>query len=101
MKHSELNDSEADVQEEPKGVGLSSMLREIVALSPKKGRAAFLEDRARHAYESVIKLFDLIREEYPGEEGVDIRRRFVNSVRARDFKKVSRGIKKLGAKTDS
>lgn len=70
----------------------NSILREIESLAPKEGKHEFILAKGNHAYEAVIKLFELISEEYSEDVAADLEKRFINAIRTTDFRKFKRGI---------
>ena len=54
-----------------------------------------VENRGEHVINSAIRLLEEIDNAYSPEQAKDLASRLVNSIRGRDAKKFSRGIKKI------
>lgn len=54
-----------------------------------------VESRATHVINSAINLLNTIKENYPPAEAYELERRFLNSIKASDPNKFTRGIRKL------
>jgi len=72
-----------------------SILEELSKISVDRDRNFVTENRAEHLINSAINLLEQIDQHYSAEEAKDLNNRFINSIRGRDAKKFSRGIKKI------
>jgi hypothetical protein len=72
-----------------------SILEELNAISSKKDNEAFIESRAGHVINSAINLLSLIKENFDPESAYELERRLINSIKAGDPNKFTRGIRKL------
>ena len=72
-----------------------SLLEELNSISLKKDGEAVVESRAAHVINSAINLLTIIRENFPPEQAYELERRFINSIKAGDPNKFTRGIRKL------
>jgi hypothetical protein len=72
-----------------------SILEELNAVAAKKDNEAFVEARAGHVIDSAINLLQLIKESYDPETAYELERRLINSIKAADPSKFTRGIRKL------
>lgn len=72
-----------------------SLLEELNSISIKKDCEAVVESRATHVINSAINLLTIIKENFPPEEAYELERRFINSIKASDPNKFTRGIRKL------
>jgi hypothetical protein len=72
-----------------------SLLEELNSITIKKNCEAVVESRATHVINSAINLLNTIKENYPPAEAYELERRFLNSIKASDPNKFTRGIRKL------
>ena len=72
-----------------------SLLEELNAITDKKDNEAVIESRAAHVINSAINLLSIIKENFPPEQAYELERRFLNSIKASDPSKFTRGIRKL------
>ena len=72
-----------------------SLLEEITDFYPKRDQEKVIESRAKNIIESSINLLQVIHESYDEKTAKDLTNRFLNSIRGSDFKKFSRGIKRI------
>jgi hypothetical protein len=72
-----------------------SLLEELNSISVKKDSEAVIESRAAHVINSAINLLNIIRESFPPDQSYELERRFINSIKASDPNKFTRGIRKL------
>jgi len=72
-----------------------SLLEELNSISLQKHSEAVVESRATHVIDSAINLLTLIKENFPPEQAYELERRFINSIKAGDPSKFTRGIRKL------
>lgn len=72
-----------------------SLLEELNSVSTKKNSEAVIEARATHLIDSAINLLALIKESYSTEDAYELERRLINSIKASDPNKFTRGIRKL------
>ncbi len=72
-----------------------SLLEELNDIAVKKDTEAVIESRAAHVIDSAVNLLQLIRENFDPESAYELERRFLNSIKAGDPAKFTRGIRKL------
>lgn len=72
-----------------------SLLEELNAVAQKKNGEAIVETRATHVIDSAINLLTLIKESFPPDQAYELERRLINSIRAGDPSKFTRGIRKI------
>ena len=72
-----------------------SLLEELNDISIKKDTEAVIESRAAHVIDSAINLINSIKENFDPETAYELERRLLNSIKAADPAKFTRGIRKL------
>lgn len=72
-----------------------SILEELNSVALKKDGETIIENRAAHVINSAINLLSTIKENFPPEQAYELERRFLNSIKAGDPTKFTRGIRKL------
>ena len=72
-----------------------STLEELNQISVDRDRNHVVENRGEHVINSAINLLEQIDKHYDADVAKDLTNRLVNSIRGRDAKKFSRGIKKI------
>jgi hypothetical protein len=72
-----------------------SLLEELNSITLQKDSEAVVESRATHVIDSAINLLTLIKENFPPEQAYELERRFLNSIKAGDPSKFTRGIRKV------
>ncbi len=72
-----------------------SLLEELDTLRLHKDRENLVESRANHVITGAINLIQFIRENYDATQAEELERRLLNSIRAQDSSKFSRGVKRL------
>lgn len=72
-----------------------SLLEELNSIPLQKDSEAVVESRATHVINSAINLLSIIKENFSPEEAYELERRFINSIKAGDPNKFTRGIRKL------
>lgn len=72
-----------------------SLLEELNDISVKRDHEALIESRATHVIDSAINLIQLIKEQFDTESAYELERRLLNSIKAGDPAKFTRGIRKL------
>lgn len=72
-----------------------SLLEELNDISIKKDTEAVIESRAAHVIDSAINLINSIKENFDPETAYELERRLLNSIKASDPAKFTRGIRKL------
>jgi hypothetical protein len=72
-----------------------SLLEELNSITFKKDGEAVIESRATHVINSAINLLTIIKENFPPEQAYELERRLLNSIKAADPSKFTRGIRKL------
>lgn len=78
-----------------------SLLEELNEITIKRDGEAVIEARAGHVIDSAINLLALIKENFPPEQAYELERRFLNSIKASDPSKFTRGIRKLRDSKDT
>jgi hypothetical protein len=72
-----------------------SLLEELNAIAVKKDSESIIEARATHVIDSAINLIATIRENFDPDAAFELEKRLLNSIRAADPAKFTRGIRKL------
>ncbi len=72
-----------------------SLLEELDSLRLHKDKENLVESRANHVITGAINLINFIRENYDKEHAEELERRLINSIRAQDTAKFSRGVKRI------
>ena len=72
-----------------------SLLEELDTLRLHKDRENLVESRANPVITGAINLIQFIRENYDAAQAEELERRLLNSIRAQDSSKFSRGVKRL------
>ena len=72
-----------------------SLLEELDSLRLQKDRENLVESRANNIIQGAINLVNFIRENYDPAAAEELERRLINSIRAQDPAKFSRGVKRL------
>lgn len=72
-----------------------SLLEELDSLRLQRDRENLVESRANHVITGAINLINFIRENYSPEQAEELERRLLNSIRAQDTAKFSRGVKRI------
>lgn len=72
-----------------------SILDELDSHLISKDREHLLESRAGHVIQGAINLINMIRENYDVEAAAELERRLLNSIRAQDPVKFTRGVRRL------
>jgi hypothetical protein len=72
-----------------------SLLEELNAIAVKKDSESIIEARAAHVIDSAINLIATIRENFDPDAAFELEKRLLNSIRAADPAKFTRGIRKL------
>jgi hypothetical protein len=72
-----------------------SLLEELDSLRLHKDRENLVESRANNIIQGAINLVNFIRENYDAAAAEELERRLINSIRAQDPAKFSRGVKRL------
>lgn len=70
-------------------------MEELDTLRLHKDRENLIESRANHVIQGAINLINFIRENYDAVQSEELERRLLNSIRAQDPNKFSRGVKRL------
>jgi hypothetical protein len=72
-----------------------SILDELDSLTPnRRDQSALIESRATHVIQGAINLINHIKEVFDQDTAGDLERRLLNSIRAQDPAKFTRGIRK-------
>lgn len=72
-----------------------SILEELQQISIDRDKHHVLENRVEHLVSSVNNIKKMLHELYDEDDALDLERRMINSIKSGDFKKFSRGIKKV------
>jgi hypothetical protein len=72
-----------------------SLLEELDSFRLHKDKENLVESRANHVITGAINLINFIRENYDKEQAEELERRLINSIRAQDTAKFSRGVKRI------
>lgn len=72
-----------------------SILEELDTFRSPKDRENLVESRAHHVIQGAINLINFIRENYEAVQADELERRLLNSIKAQDSSKFSRGVRKL------
>lgn len=72
-----------------------SILDELDSLRLQKDKENVIETRANHIITGAINLINFLRENYAPENAEELERRLLNSIRAQDSAKFSRGLKRI------
>lgn len=72
-----------------------SILEELDTFRSPKDRENLVESRANHVIQGAINLINFIRENYDATQADELERRLLNSIRAQDSSKFSRGVKRI------
>ena len=72
-----------------------SLLEELNEIAVKKNTESVIESRATHVIDSAINLINSIKENFDPETAYELERRLLNSIKAADPAKFTRGIRKL------
>lgn len=72
-----------------------SILEELNQISIDRDRNHIVENRGEHVIRSAINLIEQIERHYDEETAKDLSNRIINSIKAKDSTKFSRGIKKI------
>jgi len=72
-----------------------SILEELDTFRSPKDRENLVESRANHVIQGAINLINFIRENYDSTQSEELERRLLNSIRAQDSTKFSRGVKRI------
>lgn len=72
-----------------------SILEELQQISIDRDKHHVLENRVEHLVSSVNNIKKMLHELYDKDDAMDLERRMINSIKSGDFKKFSRGIKKV------
>ena len=72
-----------------------SILEELDSLRLQRDRENLIESRANHVIQGAINLINFIKENYAPQQAEELERRLLNSIRAQDVNKFSRGVKRI------
>ena len=72
-----------------------SILEELDTFRSPKDRENLVESRANHVIQGAINLINFIRENYDPAQSEELERRLLNSIKAQDSSKFSRGVKRI------
>jgi len=72
-----------------------SILDELDSHLARKDKQHLIESRAGHVIQGAINLINSIRESYSEEDAAELERRLINSIRAQDPVKFTRGIRRI------
>lgn len=72
-----------------------SILEELNQISVDRDRNHVVSNRGEHVINSAINLIEQIETHYDDQTAKDLKNRLINSIKAKDIKKFSRGIGKV------
>ena len=72
-----------------------SILEELNSLGSQRHTDLQIESTASNIIESATNLLERIEQNYDAETAGELQRRFINSIKAGDSKKFTRGIEKI------
>ncbi len=72
-----------------------SILEELNSISIDRSKDYVVENRGEHVINSAINLIEQIESNYDEKVSKDLTNRLINSIRSKDTKKFSRGIRKV------
>ena len=72
-----------------------SILSELAEMPVTRDRANLVESRASHVIQGAINLINYIKENYDADAAGELERRLLNSIRAQDPAKFTRGVRRL------
>jgi hypothetical protein len=72
-----------------------SILEELNQISVDRDRNHVVSNRGEHVINSAINLIEQIETHYDEQTAKDLKNRLINSIKAKDIKKFSRGIGKV------
>jgi|TARA_B100000497_G_C7398090_1_gene252608 hypothetical protein len=72
-----------------------SILEELNQISVDRDRNHVVSNRGEHVINSAINLIEQIETHYDEQVAKDLKNRLINSIKAKDIKKFSRGIGKV------
>jgi len=72
-----------------------SILSELAEMPVTRDRANLVESRASHVIQGAINLINYIKENYNADAAGELERRLLNSIRAQDPAKFTRGVRRL------
>jgi hypothetical protein len=72
-----------------------SILEELNSISVDRSKDYVVENRGEHVINSAINLIEQLESNYDEKIAKDLTNRLINSIRSKDTKKFSRGIRKV------
>jgi len=72
-----------------------SILEELNSISIDRSKDYVVENRGEHVINSAINLIEQLENNYDAKIAKDLTNRLINSIRSKDIKKFSRGIRKV------
>lgn len=72
-----------------------SILDELAHMPVVKDRENLVESRAGHVIQGAINLINYIKENYNSDQASELERRLLNSIRAQDPAKFTRGVRRF------
>ena len=72
-----------------------SILDELDSLRLIKDKHNLIESKANHLIQGSINLINFIKENYTPEQADELERRLLNSIRAQDTSKFSKGLRRI------
>tara|TARA_B100001105_G_C22115026_1_gene324989 strand:+ start:278 stop:568 length:291 start_codon:yes stop_codon:yes gene_type:complete len=72
-----------------------SILEELNSISIDRSKDYVVENRGEHVINSAINLIEQLENNYDEKIAKDLTNRLINSIRSKDIKKFSRGIRKV------
>ena len=72
-----------------------SILDELAHMPVVKDRENLVESRAGHVIQGAINLINYIKENYSSDQASELERRLLNSIKAQDPAKFTRGVRRF------
>ena len=72
-----------------------SILQELNELAEIRNKDELFESRATNIINSAINLLETLKKHYTAEQADELERRLLNSIKAQDSSKFSRGVRKI------
>ena len=76
-----------------------SILEELEAMYIERDQRHIVETRANNIIASASRLMEQIEENFPGEQGENLQRKFLNAIKFRDPTKFTRTVRKTDETT--
>ena len=73
----------------------NTIIEELNKISINRNKHIVIENRAEHVINSAIHLIEHIENHYDSQTSKDLKNRLINSIRGKDSRKFSRGIRNV------